>query len=59
MVNPTKTVALPPKAHTSTVEEIPLLESVDVRFADEGGMVVICIRISTDECVLERAMEVQ
>ena len=37
VVNPTKTVVLPPKGHAPTVEEISLLESVDIHIAEEGG----------------------
>ena len=53
-----KTVALPPKGHAPTVEEISLLASVDVRIVDEGGVTVVGVPIGTDECVLERALEV-
>ena len=58
MVNPTKTVALPPKGHAPTAEDISLLERVDVRIADEGGVAVVGVPSGTDEHMLERAMEV-
>ena len=58
VVNPAKTVALPPKGHAPTAEEILLRESVDVRIADEGGVSVVGVLIGTDEYVLERAMGV-
>ena len=58
VVNPAKTVALPPKGHTMTAEEISLLESVDVSITGEGGATVVGVPIGTDEYVLDRAMEV-
>ena len=58
VVNPTKTIALPPKRCAPTVEEISLLESVGVRIAGEGGAAVVGIPIGTDEYVLDRAIEV-
>ena len=57
MVNPGKTIALPPKGYVPTAE-ISLLESVDVRIAGEGGATVVGVPIGTDEYVLDRAMEV-
>ena len=36
-LTPGKTVALAPKGHVPTPEEISLLAGVDVRIADEGG----------------------
>ena len=58
VVNPAKTVALPPKGHAPTAEEISLLESVNVSITGEGGATVVGIPIGTDEYVLDRAMEV-
>ena len=58
MVNTSKTVALPSKGHAPTAEEISLLESVDVRVADEGEVTVVGVLIGTDEYVLERAREI-
>ena len=57
-VNPANTVALPPKGHAPTAEEIPLLESVDVRIAGEEGVTAVDVPIGTDEYVLDRAMEI-
>ena len=58
VVNPAKTVAPPPKGHAPTAKEISILDSIDVRIADEGGAMVVRVPIGTDECVLERAMGV-
>ena len=58
VVNPAKTVVLPPKGHAPMTGEISLLESVDVRIADEGGVTVVGAPIGTDEYVLERVMGV-
>ena len=58
LVSPAKTIALPPKGYTSTVEEISLLESIDVRIAGEGGPTVVGVPIGTVEYVLDRAIEV-
>ena len=58
VANPANNVAIPPKGHAPTAEEILLRESVDVRIADEGGVSVVGVLIGTDEYVLERAMGV-
>ena len=58
VVNAAKTVALPPKGHAPTAEEISLLESVDVSITGEGGATVVDVPIGTDKYVLDRAMEV-
>ena len=58
VVNAAKTVALPPEGHTPTAEEISLLESVEVRTADKGGVTVLGVPIGTKEYVRGRAMEV-
>ena len=58
VVNTSKTVALSPKGHAPTAEDISLLESVDVRVADEAGVTVVGVPIGTDEYVLERAREI-
>ena len=57
VVNPAKTVAIPPTGHAPSAEEISLLGSVDVRIADKGGVTVVGVPIGTDGWVLERAME--
>ena len=36
-MNPSKTVALPPKGHVPTPEEIALLGGIGVRIAEGGG----------------------
>ena len=58
MVNTAKTVVLTPEGHAPTAGEISLLESVDVRIVDEGGVKVVGAPIGTDEYALERAVEV-
>ena len=60
VVNPTKTIARPPKGYAPTAEGISLLliESVDVRIAVEGGVTGVGVPIGTDEFVLDRAKEV-
>ena len=58
VVNLAKTIALPPKGYAPTAEEISFLQSVDVRIAGEGGATVVGVPIGTDECVLDRAIEV-
>ena len=58
VVNTSKTVALSPKGHAPTAEDISLLESVDVCVADEAGVTVVGVPIGTDEYVLERAREI-
>ena len=37
-MNPIKTVAFPAKGHVPTLEEIALLEGIDVRIAERGGV---------------------
>ncbi|CAN0521080.1 unnamed protein product, partial [Laminaria digitata] len=48
VVSPAKIVALPPKGHAPTAEKISLLESVDVRIADEGRVTVVSVPIGTE-----------
>ena len=48
-----KTVALVPKGHVSTPEEISLLAGVGVRIADEGGIQVVGVPVGTDEFGIE------
>ena len=47
-LTPSKTVALPPKEHVPTLEEVALLEGVDVRIAERGGAMVDGVPIGTD-----------
>ena len=56
VVNPAKTVALPPKGHAPTPEEISLLEGVDVSITGEGGATVADVPIGTDEYVLDLSL---
>ena len=51
-------VALTPKGHARTAEDISLLESVDVRIVGDGGVTLLGVPIGADEYVLERAMEI-
>ena len=53
VVNTSKTVALLPKGHAPTAEDISLLEGVDVRIVDEEEVTAVGVPIGTDECVLE------
>ena len=57
VVNTAKTLALPPKEHAPTAEDISLLERVGVRIVGERGVRMVGVPIGTDEYVLERAME--
>ena len=58
VINPTKTIALPPKGYAPTAEGMSLLESVGVRIASKGGAAVVGVPIGTDEYVLDRAIDV-
>ena len=58
MVNSSKTVVLPPKEHAPTAEEISLLESVEVRVTDTGGVMVVGIPIGAGEYAQERARRI-
>lgn len=59
VVNPTKTVVLPPKGHAPTTKEIALLErDVDVRIVGEGGVLVVGVPIGVEKCLVKRAMGV-
>ena len=57
-INPNKTVALPPKGHVPTLDEIALLEGIDVRIAERGGVKVVGVPIGTDAYARESAMEI-
>ena len=57
-VNLVKTVALPPKGHVPTLDEIALLEGIDVRIAERGGVKVVGVAIGTDAHAGESAMEI-
>ena len=48
VANPAKTVLLPPKGHAPTAEEVvSLLENVDVRTSEQGGVTVVGVRVGT------------
>ena len=53
-MNPSKTVALPPKGHVPTLEEIALLGGLDVRIGERGEMKVVDIPMGTDAYATER-----
>lgn len=55
-LNPGKTVALAPKGHVPTQEEISLLASVGVRIEDEGGIKVVGVPVGTDAFATETAI---
>ena len=50
-----KTVALAPKGHVPTPEEISLLAGVGFRIADEGGIKVVAVPVGSDEFAIESA----
>ena len=55
-LNPRKTVALAPKCHVPTPEDISILAEVGVRVADEGGINVVGTPVGTDEFAIESAI---
>ena len=57
-MNPSNAVALPAKEHVPTLKENVLVEGVDVRIAERGGVKVVGVPIGTDEYAIEGAMEV-
>ena len=57
-MNPSITVALPPKGHVPSLEEIALPESVHVRIAERGGVSAVGVPIGTDAYAMESAMEI-
>ena len=57
-INPNKTLALPPKGHVPTLDEIALLEGIDVRIAERGGVKVVGVPIGTDAYARASAMEI-
>ena len=57
-INPSKTVALPPKGHVSTPEQIALLKVISVSIAKSGGVKVVGVPIGPDVYVRESAMEI-
>ena len=57
-MNPSNAVALPAKEHVPTLKENVLVEGVEVRIAERGGVKVVGVPIGTDEYAIEGAMEV-
>lgn len=57
VANPGKTVMPPPKWYAPTAEDSSRLEKVDVRNAEEGGVMVVGVQIG-EEYVVEHAMGV-
>ena len=57
-INPSNTVALPPKGHVPTPEQIALLEGIGVSIAERGGIKVVGVPVGTDGYARESAMEI-
>ena len=57
-INPSKTIALPPKGHVPTPEQIALLEGIGVSIAERGGFKVVGVPMGTDEYARDSAMEI-
>ena len=57
-INPSKTVALPPKGHVPTPEEIALLGGIDVRIAEGGEVKMVGVPIGNDEFAVNSALEI-
>ena len=55
-LNPGKRVALVPKGHVPTPEEMSLLAGVGVRIADETGIKVIGVPVGSDEFEIKSAI---
>ena len=57
-MNPSKTVALPPKGHAPTPEEIALLRGIGVRITDGEEVKVAGVPIRNDEFAMNSALEI-
>ena len=57
-MNPSITVALPPKGHVPMPEENALLEGIDAHIAERDGVTVVGVPIGTDAYAMESAMEI-
>ena len=57
-INPGKTVAMPPKGHVPTPEQIALLEGTGASIAERGGVKVVGVPVGTDGYARESAMEI-
>ena len=49
---------MPPKGHVLTPEEISLLQGIDVRIAEQGGVKVVGVPIGTDVYAMDSVIEV-
>ena len=55
--NPSKTVALPPKGHVPTPEEIALLGGIGVRLAEGWGVKAVGVPIGNDAFLVNSTLE--
>ena len=56
--NPSKTVALPPKGHVPTPEEIALLGGIGLRIAEGWGVNVVGVPIGSDAFAMNNALKI-
>ena len=47
-----------PKGHAPTLEELDLLDGIDVRIAELGGVKVVGVPFATDAYTMESVMEI-
>ena len=57
-MNPSRTVALPPKGHVPTPEEIAFLGGIGVRIAEGGAAKVVGVPIGNDAFAVYSALEI-
>ena len=57
-INPSETVALPPKGHVPTPEEISLLGGIGVRIAEGEGVKVVGVPAGNDAFAMNSALEI-
>lgn len=57
-IKPSKTVALPPKGHVPTPEEIGLPGGIDVRIAERGEVKGVGVPVGRDACTVSSAVEI-
>ena len=57
-INRSEMLALPPKGHLPTPKQNDLLEGIDVRVAERGGVRVVGVPVGTDEHAKESAMKI-
>ena len=58
VINPSKTVVLPPKGHVPTPKQIALLECIGISIVERGGSKVVGVLIGADEYARESATEI-